>query len=779
MKFLDLNTGYSFDGLWTGLQSKGYIFWFPNEQSTNITYTMPICVLTNAEDIDIDAEMSVPSAEDIDIDLNMSVPSLTLTIEENDIFSFIVNDEKTDTIDGYVFSVPRYTNTITTVPEKIGNYYAHVVNIACSSKVEGEFVCKIKIGDEGYIRVGADFYGEWEPIYINLSNMGVEIPDTVQKTIYDSNVHEDLTDNILVNRKFKELLSNYWDIIANKGSYKSLKNALEWFEWNDNLTVKEIWRHTDADRIVFDDRDLMTLFENKLEDSFNNFVKTTFISLYCAMQDECDTYDSEGNPELEKAVFKWSREDLQLKIALLAQFFGAYFLPIHLSILHATVEDKVFTNAIKQLYSTGINRDDCVGDFNYVECNIKDNSVFKMTNVNTQVTNSTIFGVRYPDTLTFGVDSFPKNDSADEKSIRTFAQQYYAGPGVIVPIEMTIKDQLTGDFIKETIADFTNENGMVSRCKFYDIIKVKNNRIKLKFNFLAKVAQHYSIRLNFIFGSGKTVTRLIEFDVEDTDNLNINIYKVRSKDDTNGLTIEDFKDTSSSKYFLRIQDNKMYNEYYAQYLPYMSNTDSRYINYKGIKLTRTVIVDLMNKNGLEHIHNDSEILFIRALMRDNFLEFARYNTEGKMTYLIFVSKKFYAEVPNAIYNNKFNYKFNIIRNDLGFYPQFHYLEKMNGDSIDDYTVNQYEAICCAAEINNGKLVEDFRYGHMIDTAEWSFNNSATVENIQLPFSSRTPFIAKSKPQMNDGYYDVSFKYSLTNGVTNECRLDSAFRIKSI
>lgn len=767
MKFLDLNTGYSFDGLWTGLQSKGYIFWFPNEQSTNITYTMPICVLTNAEDTDTD------------IDPEMSVPSLTLTIEENDIFSFIVNDEKTDTIDGYVFSAPRYTNTITTVPEKIGNYYAHVVNIACSSKVEGEFVCKIKIGDEGYIRVGADFYGEWEPTYINLSNMGAEIPDTVQKAIYDSNVHEDLTDNILVNRKFKELLSNYWDIIANKGSYKSLKNALEWFEWSDNLTVKEIWRHTDADRIVFDDRDLMTLFENKLEDSFNNFVKTTFISLYCTMQDELDIYDSEGNPELEKAVFKWSREDLQLKIALLAQFFGMYFLPIHLSILHATVEDKVFTNAIKQLYSTGINRDDCVGDLNYVDCNIKDNAVFKMTNVNTQVTNSTIFGVRYPDTLTFGVDSFPKKDIVDERSIRTFAQQYYAGPGVIVPIEMTIQDQFTGDFIKETIADFTNENGTVSRCKFYDIIKVKNNRIKLKFNFLAKTAQHYSIRLNFIFGSGKTVTRLIEFDVEDADNLNINVYKVRSKDDTNGLTVEDFKDTSSSKYFFRIQDKNLSNEYYAQYLPYMSNTDSRYMNYKGIKLTRTVIVELMNKNGLEHIHNDSEILFIRALMRDNFLEFARYNTEGQMTYLIFVSKKFYAEVPNAIYNNKFNYKFNIIRNDLGFYPQFHYLEKMNGNSIDDYTVNQYEAICCAAEINNGKNVEDFRYGHMIDTAEWSFNNSATVENIQLPFSSRTPFIAKSKPQMNDGYYDVSFKYSLTNGVIDECRLDSAFRIKSI
>lgn len=766
MKFLDLNTGYSFDGLWTRLQSKGYIFWFPNEQSVNLTYTMPICVLTTAEDIG-------------DIDPEMSVPSLTLTMEDNEIFSFIVNDEMTDTIDGYVFSAPKYTNTITTVPEKIGNYYAHVVNVACSSKVEGEFVCKIKIGDEGYIRVGADFYGEWEPTYINLSNLGVEIPESVQKAIYDSNVHEDITDNILINRKFKELLSNYWDIIANKGSYKSLKNSLEWFEWDDNLKIREIWRHTEVDRIIYDDRDMMTLFENKVEDSFNNFVKTTLVSLYCTMQDELDTYDSEGNPELEKAVFKWSREDLQLKIALLAQFFGVYFLPIHMSILHATVEDEVFTNAVKQVYSVDIKRDDCVGDLNYVDCNIKDNAVFKMTNVNAQVTDATIFGIRYPETLSFGVDRFASKGNVTNDSIKTFAQQYYTGPGVIVPIELIIKDQFTGDFIKETIVDFTNENGTTSRHKFYDIIKVKNNRIKFNFNFLAKTAQHYSIRMNFIFGSGKTVTRLIEFDVEDADNLNINIYKVRAKDDTNGLTIDDFKDTSSSKYFFRIQNNKPAKEYYLQYLPYMSKDDARYPNYKGIKLTRTVVIDLMNKNGLEHIHSDSEILFIRALMRNDFLEFAKYDDEGNMTYLIYVSKKFYADVPATVYENKYNYKLNIIRDDLGFYPQFHYLEKMDGNSIDDYTVNQYEAICCAAEINNGKLVEDFRYGHMIDTAEWSFNNSATVENIQLPFSSRTPFIAKSVPQMNDGYYDVSFKYSLSNGVIDECRLNSAFRIKSI
>ena len=774
MKFLDLNTGYSFDGLWTNEQSKGYIFWFPNEQSVNITYTMPICILTEYSETDVDTDMCVPS--------------LTLKIEDNDIFSFITHDEKSTVIDGYSFDAPKYTNTINTVPERIGNYYAHVVNIACTSKQDGEYVCRINIGEEGFIRVGADFYGEWEPVYVNLSNMGVEIPEAVQKAIYDSNVHEDITNNILINRKFKELLSNYWDIVANKGSYKSLTNSLKWFEWEDILKIKEIWRHNDADRIVFDDREIMSVFENKVEDSFNNFLKTTYVSLYCSLQDELLTYDSEYNPELTAAALKWTKEDIQLKIALLAQFFGIYFLPIHMSILHATAEDKVFTNTIKQIHGSEIKRDDCVGDFNYIECNVKDDSTFKMTNVRAQVTDSTVFGVKYPDNSAFGVDEFPKNDKLTEASLKTFANQYYTGPGVIIPIEMIIPNQDAGDFIKKTIVDYTTENGSKNRLMFDDIFKTKVNTVKIKFNFLAKAAQDYELQFTFIFASSKTVTRVLKFNVADTDNLNINIYKVRSKNDANGLTLEDFNDTSSSKYFFRMQNGNIVNPYYSQYLPYMLPSDVRYTNYKGIKLTRTVVVDIMNNNGLGHLHSDAEILFIRSLMQENFLEFARYSyttdengnkVPEHITYLIFVSKKFYAQVPEAIYTNKFNYSFNIIRNDLGFYPQFHILEKMDGNNIEDYTINQYEAVCCAAEINNGKLVEDYRYSHMINESEWSFYNPVTVETIELPVSSRVPFVAKSDSIMHDGYYDVSFKYSLTNGTTNECRLDSAFRIKSI
>ena len=102
MKFLNLNTGYSFDGLWQNYidtrsntpQTRGYIFWFPNEQSIDITYTMPICILTESDS------------------------PLNLHMEENDIFAFVKHTKET-LVDDFVFYEPEYSEDIITSPEKI------------------------------------------------------------------------------------------------------------------------------------------------------------------------------------------------------------------------------------------------------------------------------------------------------------------------------------------------------------------------------------------------------------------------------------------------------------------------------------------------------------------------------------------------------------------------------------------------------------------------------------------------------------------------------------
>lgn len=828
MKFLNLETGYSFDGLWTNEQSKGYIFWFPSEQSINITYTMPICIV---------------SKEPLDV-------NTVIAIEDNDVFSFISHDADSINVDGFDFDgKPKYMSTINVSEidcEIINNKYIYVFNVACKSNEEGEYICKISIGDYGYIRVGADFYGENESLYVNLANFGVEIPETIQKAIYDSNVHEDFKDNILINRKFKELLSNYWDIIANKGSYKSLVNSLKWFEWGDKLEIKEIWRHLIADKSFFNDEEVMSIFESKLNDSFENYVKTAYISLYCSLYDELQTadavfydyndycnnydsvaintivkltkstddypagfyrvidnkvlqyisnteYDSEFNPVLIDTVLKYSIDDIKLKLSLLAQFFGSFFLPIHMSILHAAAETKVFTNTIKTVLGSVMKRNDCFGSFEYVESNIKDDSIYKMTNVRAQVTDATTFAIKWKDPkydkegnvieeynhTWFGVDEFTSKGKVDESNINTFAVQYYTGPGLILPIEMIIPNQYEKDMIHHTIADVMY-NDTVERLHFYDKFVISQNKFKIKFNYLIKEAADYTIRFAFFTTTGKTITRTLKFTVEDADNLCINVYKVQAKDDTNGLTYDDFSDTDSCGYLFKVQKtdeptDKLKDYTYTQVLPYMLPTNPLYESYKGIKMSRLVIFDIQNKNDKAYKYGEYEQTVIRGLMDNNFLEFDRVDDTGNITYMVFVSKYFYADVPQEIIDKKFN----IIRNELMFLPQFHKLTLMTGLNADNYTVSQYEAVCCAAEINTLYGVKPFRYSHLIDSAEWTFINATDNSMIYHPSTSRAPFIATEKTYINPGYYDISFKYSLTNGIADECKLDSGFRIKVI
>lgn len=821
MKFLNLETGYSFDGLWTNEQSKGYIFWFPSEQSINITYTMPICIV---------------SKEQLD-------DNTVISIEDNDVFSFISHTADSITVDGFDFDgKPKYMSTITVSDldcEIINNNYIYVFNVACKSVEEGEYICKITIGDYGYIRVGADFYGENESLYVNLANFGAEIPETIQKAIYDSNVHEDFKDNILINRKFKELLSNYWDVIANKGSYKSLQNSLKWFEWGDKLEIKEIWRHLIADKSFFNDEEVVSIFESKLNDSFENYVKTTYISLYCSLYDEltadvvfydyndyCNNYnsvainaivkltkstddhpagfyrvidkkvlqyisnteyDSEFNPVLSNAVLKYSINDIKLKLSLLAQFFGAFFLPIHMSILHAVAETKVFTNTIKTVLGSVMKRNDCFGSFEYVESNIKDDSIYKMTNVRAQVTDATTFAIKWKDPkydkdgnvveeynhTWFGVDEFTSKGKVDKSNINTFAVQYYTGPGLILPIEMIIPNQYEKDMIHHTIADVIY-NDHVERLHFYDKFVMSQNKFKIKFNYLIKEAADYTIRFTFFTAAGKTITRTLKFTVEDADNLCVNVYKVQAKDDIDGLTYDDFNDTDSCGYLFKAQ-KKDEPEYYTQVLPYMLPTNPLYESYKGIKLSRLVIFDIQNKNDRAYKYGKYEQMVIRGLMDNDFLEFDRVDDEGNITYMVFVSKYFYADVPQEIIDKKYN----IIRNELIFLPQFHKLTLMTGLNADNYTVSQYEAVCCAAEINTLYGVKPFRYSHLIDSAEWTFINATDNSMVYHPSTSRAPFVATEKTYINPGYYDISFKYSLTNGIADECKLDSGFRIKVI
>ncbi len=345
-------------------------------------------------------------------------------------------------------------------------------------------------GDIHEFTIGADFYEQREELKTNIINNGVEILESIQKAIYTSNPHEESKDNILLNRKYKELIMNYMDILGNKGSYASLINSLNWFEYGDLTTIKEFWKHNEWDRTIYNDQEFKQTLCNQTEQMLVNYSKTTYMGIYCACQKikeshQKESYPSSGYkntlfntsldrsldgdnqdpqglinrtlqvgvgesfitvsedqtsdmiganfkklasmyknmdrflgeeiPELENNIMKWSKTDMAIKMALLGNFFETYFMPIHTDLIHSTIEDVVFTNTLKAVHDGHMKREDYIIHDSIVNCNIKDNEVFQLKDIQVQANSDTpfanLFDVKDPSGHTiFGIDEICTTD---------------------------------------------------------------------------------------------------------------------------------------------------------------------------------------------------------------------------------------------------------------------------------------------------------------------------------------------------------------------------------
>jgi hypothetical protein len=321
IRFFD-EQGNVFDG------SSPYIHWIEGQLSVGLWYSLRLLVISDTPTIS------------------------TSQLDENSIFKFIdpqyyssLNPE----LDLNDISVTQITNTGSQMTISEHTWYIHQILMVCSSTVPGEYIDNFSIysGDSVTdVKVGVDIYEEDETLSINLGNKGLEIPNSIRKAFLDNDMNEALEDYALLNRKFKELVSNYIDIVDNKGSYKSLFNSLKWFEWGEGAKLFEVWKNDSS----FLEKELGPVLSNKYSNLLVTHQKTTHLSLIAALQKMSDEeIDIERNPVLEDISYQWSTEELALKVSILGAFFERYFMPIHLDLKRACVETLICTNQIKGL----------------------------------------------------------------------------------------------------------------------------------------------------------------------------------------------------------------------------------------------------------------------------------------------------------------------------------------------------------------------------------------------------------------------------------------------
>lgn len=408
LKFIDIETGDVFDG--TGK----YVHWFDEGQSTNINYCKEIVFISD-------------------------VPSVNIIIEDNPYFKLMdfmpranpddptqtIDPTQTENLNGFdYYNINNFlVSSLTLQGISYNGVYLYRFFVYTFSSSTGEYIVEVKINGEP-IQVGADFYPENELITNDLENLGIEIPMQIQKAIYESNVHEEAMDNILVNRKWKELLLEYWNIVANKGSYKSLVNSMKFFEYGDLVKIMEFWKvHYNKDILI--SNDLEQILNDRFREQLSVLSKTTYTGLYLALEKIKHETDAIGdyvptefdenlndplaqdNPILDRVSTIWSALDLSLKMTLVGNFFSTYFMPLHLDLIHSTIEDICFTNTIKIISSGVFQRKDYIDRCNNFLSSVKKEANYYIKPQDVYVNSRTILGYKEFDRV---IDDDTSND---------------------------------------------------------------------------------------------------------------------------------------------------------------------------------------------------------------------------------------------------------------------------------------------------------------------------------------------------------------------------------
>lgn len=615
IKFIDIEKGIAYDG------STPYVHYIDNGLSTNVYYTKTFVLISDNDD------------------------DKTISVKSDSIYKLIQADDE----HGYNVDLEKLlvTSTTTSYQTTYNGYHIYKFIVAVCSDIEGEVHDTITISDSTEtieMNIAGDFYGEDETALINLQNKGIEIPKQIQRAFYDSDVHDVAQDNILLNRKYKELLIEYWNIIANKGSYSSLINSKNFFEYGELLRIEEYYKSIDNDG-------LKRLFARNLElELFDDIYttvdissKTTYIGLFCAINEMLkddgliqynDDYGTdvaldksfplnEPVPELVNASLKHTIDDMALKMVLVGNYFSTFFMPMHLNLIHSTIESLVYATTLKIQRGITLERSDYFNNIEDFDCSLRTETEYYLRNVSTQTGRGTIAN-DYIDESTKLVNGFTKYVDADSygrvkifgadliapdmqgtrptnDELRNFFMRTYTGVGVLVPVKCTLP---TTNVIRRMIIMIHRSTDGGRTYEFYDKMDSRNAITmasnELNFNLLFTEYGMYHITLQFTQISSVDLINSYVINVHNDTRNEVHLQKLQRIN--NIFTKVDLFDTltkeiSFNRYMFTNEPSSEY-PVYRQWL----RKNTSLIDDDGCGMNHTVILQLnsisMNRGGI-------------------------------------------------------------------------------------------------------------------------------------------------------------------------------------
>jgi hypothetical protein len=170
--------------------------------------------------------------------------------------------------------------------------------------------------------------------------------------IFDTaDIKEEKPDWDLINRKRKELLLEYHNIFPYLGSYKAIINILKFYGYQ-NVHMREYWKNVDITSKNYGkyrQTDIIDLFTNSPDPQISKLIpskvyrKTSLFGLFYDINVETGEFDDDGTPITEE-VFKFSPEEVLIKIFALKKKLMGYYLPFSAKIVDIIGEAIYFAN---------------------------------------------------------------------------------------------------------------------------------------------------------------------------------------------------------------------------------------------------------------------------------------------------------------------------------------------------------------------------------------------------------------------------------------------------
>jgi len=184
-----------------------------------------------------------------------------------------------------------------------------------------------------------------------LENFGQSLDVDDSLVFRETDVYEDLEDNKVLNKKRKELILEYSNIIPYIGSYKGLVNALKFYGYSD-LRLKEWWLNTETNQYYHYEIDRETYKTKKDKNSTGAFTKKTGkFSLFYDIFKLTGEVDEYGVPELEKS-FPFTQDEVLIKLYGLKELLKRKYLPLSTRIVDITGEGLVFDRISTATWNT-------------------------------------------------------------------------------------------------------------------------------------------------------------------------------------------------------------------------------------------------------------------------------------------------------------------------------------------------------------------------------------------------------------------------------------------